>query len=410
MCDHAVLSRRIAGALLVCLLVSPAEVAHARTSAMTGPPGAAPSAQRSVDDSIAITKGKMKPRWVRIAHLEMRWDSLSRAASGALRLRSPDETSDTVYAGVFRIATSRSLHARVEAAALEASRALQSTLDSASRQAIHGLDVAVVMDGDSGSMWRRPSLRAGAQQAFASCCDVPASSRLRTDPLIGVLRAMMLTTVTESFDGAMREWILQTPLPILSGALDREGDARLEIGVAGSQPARDCFAESARACALVLDLHGPSNDPLAAWYAPEDYRGVAERIALAPTDGRDAPRQQRECLTGDRNTCHQLLRSLDRVRIPAPMLQGPRLSLLRHALQLGGTGALQRLRTTPGDIGARLVSASGTDEASLLASWRTTITDPTQASVRPEPVVVLASLCWLMTLGAFGYTRISRCR
>ncbi len=93
---------------------------------------------------------------------------------------------------------------------------------------------------------------------------------------------------------------------------------------------------------------------------------------------------------------------------PSPTLQGPRLSLLRHALRLGGIGALQRLRSTTGDIGTRLAAASRTDEQRLLQSWRSTMTDPATASVQPTWSIATAALFFTIALAALGLRSTKR--
>ena len=265
-----------------------------------------------------------------------------------------------------------------------------------------------IRSSDSVSTWRRESLLTGARRAGAWCCEIASVSRFRPDPLREALSELAVDVVSQSFDGGLREWLLQSPLPLLADRSRQEQDARVDLGTSESHQARACLAGSDRACSLLLDLHGRPADPLATWYAREDYRALVERVRLAPTDGRDAPRQQRACLAGAIDMCESLLHAMDRSRIPSPTLQGPRLSLLRHALRLGGFGALQRLRSTTGDIGTRLAAASRTDEQRLLESWRSTMTDPATASVQPTTSIAMAALCFTIALAALGVRSTKR--
>lgn len=349
-------------------------------------------------------------RRARIGRLVARWDSLSRDAAGADSERFAAITSDTVEAGIFVVRTSRSLRPRVVRAALDASRELQFTLDARSLAAIRDGDVSVTAYLHDGSPWRRESLLAGVRRGTASCCEVPVVSMLRPDPLPRAMRDLAIDLVSQSFDGELREWLLQSSLPLLVDPARQEDDARVELGTSESAQARACLAGADRACSTLLDLHGRPADPLLAWYSNEDYRALAERVRLAPTDGRDAPRRQRECLAGALDVCETFLQSLDRSRIPSPTLQGPRLSLLRHALALGGVGAMERLRNADGDIGARLTAASRRGEAQLLRSWRATLTDRAKASARPAAPIAVASLCWVVAVAGVGLRRTKRCR
>ncbi len=347
-------------------------------------------------------------RHERIAQLVARWDSLSRAADSAERRRFTVETSDTIEAGVFRIRTTRSLRRRVVRAALNASVELQYSLDVRSLAAIRDGDVTVVSLLDDGSPWHRESLLASARRDNVYCCEIRAASWLRHDPLPQAMRDLAIGLVSQSFDGSLREWLLQSSLPVLPRTAREEEDARVELGTSESNAARGCLAGEDHACSVLFDLHGHPENPLAAWYSPDDYRALVERVRLAPTDPREAPEQQRACLAGATDSCETLLRSLDGRRIPSPTLQGPRLSLLRHALTLGGPGALQRLRTTPGDIGARLAAASRRDEAQLIRSWRASMTDRANASVRPAAPIAMASVCWMIVVAALGLRRTKR--
>jgi hypothetical protein len=397
-------------ALVVSSMVSGTGAAQV---ALPGGPGVASSLPMAAPQRVAgpgqgataATRRKS-----RIALLAARWDSISRATATAKDVRYASSTTDTLEAGVFRIRTSAALRRRVVPAALDASRELQFTLDASSISAIRESDVFVVRYLEGDTTWHRESLFAGARLAKAYCCAIASVSRFRPDPLREALRELAVNAVSQSFDGELQEWLLQSPLPLLAEPTRPERDARIELGTTASYQARACLGGSYHACSLLLDLRGHPTDPLVTWYSPEDYRALAERVRLAPTDGRDAPRQQRDCLAGATNVCDTLLRSLDRSRIPSPTLQGPRLSLLRHAFRLGGSGALQRLRATPGDIGTRLAAASRTDERRLIESWRSAMTDRATASVRPTAPNAMASFCWVVALAGLGLRRTKRCR
>lgn len=406
-------SPRIAHARLAlvvaCVATSPA-IAHASRAQQLAPAQRTAVAGTARTDAAESGDAPAARRQVRIAHLVARWDSLSRAADRAEQRRYAIATSDTIDAGIFRIRTTPALRRRVVRAALDVSRELQFSLDAQSLKVIRDGDLSVVTLLDDGSPWHRQALFVEASRDKAYCCEIPAVSWLRPDPLPQALRDLAVNLVSESFDGALREWLLQSSLPVLSWSAREESEARVEVGTAESEQARACLSGADRACSILLDLHGHPEDPLLAWYSREDYRALVARLRLAPTDPREAPEEQRACLAGATAACETLVRSLDGRRIPSPTLQAPRLSLLHHALTLGGPGALHRLRSTPGDVGARLAAASELDEAHLIQSWRTTMTDRTRASVRPTVPIAMASACWMMVVAGLGLRRTKRCR
>lgn len=349
-------------------------------------------------------------RMARMERLEARRVALDRTLEASRRVRVRTLYPDTLRVGIFRVATSPELRTLVEPVTRQLSRELQPRLDGAARDSLLNWVVSVrrlrpderrffgpvpylISVGRSGDLWG----------------GLTGDGFVRPEAMRSSLEALVSSAATASFDAALRAWLYNGPVSPIAPNATVERDARHELAVAESHPARRCVSGDLRQCAAILALRGRPADPLHQWYAPPDYQALVSRIRLAPGDGRVAPTLQRRCLAAELSACERLLTWLSPDRIPPPVMEGPRLMLLREALQLGGNGALGRLRPTTADVGARLAAASGVSEDSLLASWRRRMVAPRGANVRPPAGVALASAAWMVALAGVAMRRTRRC-
>jgi len=349
-------------------------------------------------------------RLARIHRLEARRVQLDREHEAATRERARAAYPDTLHAGLFRVAIAPELRSLVVPVAEQVSRELQERLDGPARDSLLRWVVSVRRVR---ALERRylglDSYLATIGRDVDRSGGVGGGSFTRPGALRSRLEALIASASTSSFDAGLRAWLFNGPIAPVPVDETLEHEARVELAVAESHPARRCVSGELQQCAAILAIHGRPADPLHEWYAPSDYRALATRLRMAPADGRAAPQLQRRCLTTDVTACDRLLSSLAPERIPPPVMQGPRRLLLQEALTLGGNDALHRLRPATADIGARLASASGVSEDSLLASWHRRMVAPRGASLLPSGGVALASVGWMLALTGIALRRTRRC-
>lgn len=371
-------------------------------------PGAA-GAQRA-DAAVHTAQPPRDARMARMERLEARRVALDRDLEASRRLRTRTLYPDTLRVGIFRVATSPELRPLVEPVARQLSRELQPRLDGPSRDSLLNWVVSVRrLHPDERRYFGPVPYLISVGRGNDLWGGLTGDGFMRPEAMRSSLEALVSSAATASFDAALRAWIYNGPVSPIAPNATVERDARLELAVAESHPARRCVSGDLRQCAAILALRGRPADPLHQWYAPPDYQALVSRIRLAPGDGRVAPTLQRRCLAAELAACERLLTSLAPDRIPPPVMEGPRLMLLREALELGGNGALGRLRPSTADVGARLAAASGVSEDSLLASWRRRMVAPRGANVRPPAGVAIASAAWMVALAGVAMRRTRRC-
>ncbi len=203
-------------------------------------------------------------------------------------------------------------------------------------------------------------------------------------------------------DPALRNWLGGTVRPSVRATWDREA-TYVQLVTAPSQAARDCFLGDLGRCRDALELN-PSPDVITAWYP-----SAAERHALVTGDFADYFNHGantaafRSCAEGSESTCTTLLHTLPKGTLPRPLGYDARATLAHLALRLGGREAYHRLLADPAaSVGARLASAAGVSEDSLVSRWRVEI-----IAARPAPVAMpswgfVMALGWMVFFAACG--------
>ncbi len=209
-------------------------------------------------------------------------------------------------------------------------------------------------------------------------------------------------------DSALQSWLGGPVHPSVRALRDRAG-VYVQLVTAPSQAARSCFQGRLDSCALALGL--ATAPTLEAWYP-----SAAERRSLVMTAFTDyfdhgaTVAAYRSCATGSDSACTGLLRSLPKGSLPRPLGADARVTLVHLALRLGGREAYHRLlagREAP--IGARLASAAGVSQDSLLARWREEILAARPSAVALPPWAFLFALGWVVVFAGCGL-RSSRWR
>lgn len=179
-------------------------------------------------------------------------------------------------------------------------------------------------------------------------------------------------------------------------------EAGRELALSTAASARRCAAGNVAACRAVLTPYS-----LAAgfthWYDRGDYRALVQRAPEATfTSDSTTYVTYTACIDGDDEACAKS------VRVIAPRFPfsgNIRSSLVTHALETGGTGALDRMRAA-GAAGvpplALLATTAGVGEDSLISAWQAR-TDRELAAAHGSSlpfVLSTAAWCGLLLLGA----------
>ncbi len=185
-------------------------------------------------------------------------------------------------------------------------------------------------------------------------------------------------------------------------------NAYIELATSPFSNVVSCYAGDLGACRLSMGLIGGS-EPVTRWYDSSDRRILVSRYR----GWVDAGRRCKEL--GNDSDCQEALRTAE-LRSPSTLFPAPPLSmssrrmLVSMALELGGTGAYERLLTADSaSTERRLVAASGVAWDSLLHDWRAAV-----FAARPKPTTISRTLGWtafgwIVVLGALA-TRSSRWR
>ncbi len=208
-------------------------------------------------------------------------------------------------------------------------------------------------------------------------------------------------------DSAMQSWLGGSVRPSTREDRDRAG-VYVQLVTAPSQAARSCFQGRLDSCAAALGLGAAT---LEAWYP-----SAAERRSLVVTSFTDyfdhgatvAP--FRACAAGSDSACTGLLQALPKGSLPRPLGADARATLVYLVLHLGGREAYHRLLATrDAPIAARLASAAGVSEDSLVARWRAQIIASRPSVVALPPWAFLFALGWVAVFAGCGL-RSSRWR
>lgn len=176
-----------------------------------------------------------------------------------------------------------------------------------------------------------------------------------------------------------------------------------ELALSASSPARRCRTGSLADCRRVLETD-TSAARLERWFEPPDHRTVValHRGAVA---AQDTARQAAlaRCVAGADTACTRLLHVL---KLREPVSGALRGTLVRHALETGAPGVLERLQEVPsGGLIAMLARAAELPEDSLVAGWHRRIDRAAQGTDVGSAPLILTAAAWSLVLVAFSAGR-----
>ncbi len=161
---------------------------------------------------------------------------------------------------------------------------------------------------------------------------------------------------------------------------------------------RHCVAGDSVACRVGFALDSLPRDRVSAWYDASDLPTLARTAGDPMQRGwmlQAISNDLQEACVGQRQVeaCRQMLARLPDEAFRIPMPGAARESLARMALEIGGAGAVSRLRQGGApSIGAQLAAAAGVSTDELLRRWMARVAAARPASPLPNASFVLASL------------------
>ncbi len=198
-------------------------------------------------------------------------------------------------------------------------------------------------------------------------------------------------------DKALRDWLAVGTLTLLS-AVDFVR-AYESLATSPFEASSKCLLGELGGCRLALGLTETS-EPLLTWYSGADRRTLVEN-AGRPSD-RFFPNMATmhdRCMEGDGESCSSLMKDRS---IQPPLPPNVRVTLVQHALVVGGTGAYGRLYRAGGTMEERLTAAARVPGDTLIASWRAVLVDSAGHPTAVSWPLGLAAFFWAMAFSAMA--------
>ena len=323
----------------------------------------------------------------RVTNLERRWQEADALAQELERSTQPILHTDTIHAGPLVLITEAFDVAPIREAAALAQERLEKELGE-NVDVLENVQLFVTQMTD-GTVRIKP-------RSLVLLVNVP-------------YRRLAEVIVNEAYDALdleynrpFRYWLgVQTPT--VSKDLDLRR-AYTELVTAPFTSTSGCMLGNLVECRKALGMT-PTDDYLTTWYTADDRRTLVlgrERPSdrLFPTQ---AARYD-ECVDGrDNESCATFLRAGVRFQTTRPPLSTTvRSSLVRHALDVGGTGSYRRLFYAKGAIADQLAAAAGIPADSLLRSWRTMLFEVSGTPTAVTFPLGLSAILWLAVFGAMA--------
>lgn len=213
--------------------------------------------------------------------------------------------------------------------------------------------------------------------------------------------------IRQSISNALAEDLAGTPILAWAKAVRapvRPQDLYRQLALSPSKASRACMAGDARFCWVGMGLdHEADSSPLDEWYSSEERRALVGRLYWR----RELRSLRDDCTeTGTIRSCDLLLADHLTVGNPdelAPLQPPARAALLWIALQKGGAGAWDRLRSDPDATPAQaLLGASRLTAEELSAAWLEHVQSNRPASRAGTGLTLVVALFWFAAFGTLA--------
>jgi hypothetical protein len=252
---------------------------------------------------------------------------------------------------------------------------------------ILGPEVAVTVMRPNGEIWR----------AWRADATVPGL----TDALVSSALRSVLHRVDAGFFRWLSESVPRDSVTDLEWLTHRMAllSSRAPVG-------RWCYDGDLAACRQILAL-APTADPVLQWHDSASRRRLV--TTNAGTAGRISAAMTAACQSGSDSACVALLHQFSPALVAEPTSAAARLSLARHAVALGGTGAFQRLFQPAPDPAGHMTDVAAMPADALIARWRSRVRDARAPSRDLSGGIALITMAWVGGLGLLSL-RSSRWR
>ena len=208
---------------------------------------------------------------------------------------------------------------------------------------------------------------------------------------------MALEALDLTLDRALRDWLAVGTLTLRSAADFVR--AYESLATSPFEASSECLLGELGGCRLALGLTETSQ-PLLTWYSEADRRTLVENLGR-PSE-RFFPNRATmydRCVEGDGESCSTFMKDRS---IQPPLPPKVRVTLVQHALAVGGDGAYGRLYRAGGTMEERLTAAARVPGDSLIASWRAVLVDSAGHPTAVSWPLGLAAVFWAMAFSAMA--------
>lgn len=181
----------------------------------------------------------------------------------------------------------------------------------------------------------------------------------------------------------------EIPLAPESNPKNDWGALRLNIVSSPSHTGRSCFLGDIRACRVYLGLDTVP-DPIHALFDTTGRRLLVKYEADRALRGSRIGAER--CLSGNDDACVAVLDIINVGPLSSPFV---RMSVVTHALTLGGPRSAERLIMTPGSTGDALAAAAGQPLDSLIADWQRHLSERSGTASNLPLTIAISSLVWI---------------
>ncbi len=323
----------------------------------------------------------------RVTDLERLWQEADALAQEEERRSLPVLSTDTIHAGPLVLITEAVDFTPIREAAALAQEQLEKKLGE-NVDVLENVQL-LLTQRPIGTVTIRPASRAWTRE-------LP-------------IRRLAVALVDEAYkvldlehNPAFREWLgVQTPTVWYDLDLRQ---AYTELVTAPFTSTSGCMLGNLVECRKALGLT-PTDDYLTAWYTADDRRTLVLQRER-PSDRLSPIQAARydECVdNSDDESCATFLRAQARFQRTRPPLSATvRSSLVRHALEVGGSGSYRRLFYAKGSIADQLTAAAGMPADALLRSWRTMLFEVAGTPTSVTFPLWLSAILWLAVFSAMA--------